>query len=316
MNGTTAGMTRDRMALAEIARIANAASGMPGATHVASDGDAATPRQSCRIMPVPPRLRDKAAHVAVRINPVNAPLCEQPVDGAVISPPQRLALLVTKYWGAAPRVLSVSFMESTPADVRARIISHMNAWGTGLSFAETGGTGEIRISREPGGYWSYLGTDNLLIPPDKPTMNLERFSMGTSEAEFRRVVRHEAGHAMGFPHEHMRRELVERIDRQKAYAYFQDCCGWPPEMVDQQVLTPLEESSIFATPPDQDSIMCYPIPAAITVDGLPIRGGADLSSWDIGLATAVYPPLSLTPQVHAAAMVVDWEPAKDVAVPV
>jgi len=55
------------------------------------------------------------------------------------------------------------------------------------------------------GYWSYLGTDILHIPKNRPTMCLENFSMDTLESEYKRVVRHETGHTLGFPHEHMRR---------------------------------------------------------------------------------------------------------------
>jgi hypothetical protein len=77
----------------------------------------------------------------------------------------------------------------------------------------------VRISRG-GGYWSYLGTDILLIPPSQQTMNLEGFTMNMPETEYRRVIRHEAGHTLGFPHEHMRKELIARIDREKAYDYF------------------------------------------------------------------------------------------------
>jgi hypothetical protein len=46
---------------------------------------------------------------------------------------------------------------------------------------------------------------------NEPTMTLEAFTMNMPESEFHRVVRHETGHTMGFPHEHMRRELVDKI---------------------------------------------------------------------------------------------------------
>ena len=39
-------------------------------------------------------------------------------------------------------------------------------------------------------------------------MNLEAFTMQTPDSEFHRVVRHEAGHTLGFPHEHMRKAIV------------------------------------------------------------------------------------------------------------
>ena len=159
------------------------------------------------------------------------------------------------------------------ADLRTRILSHLNAWACGIQFVETRGTGQVRISRGAGGYWSYLGTDILHIATTRPTMNLQGFTMNTSDDEFRRVIRHEAGHTLGFPHEHMRRELVARIDRQKAYDFFRRTQGWSQPMVDQQVLTPLDERSIFGTPADQTSIMCYQLPGLITRDGRPIVGG-------------------------------------------
>ena len=117
----------------------------------------------------------------------------------------------------------------------------MNAWNqtAGVSFVETRGVGKVRISRNQAGYWSYLGTDILHIPNNRPTLNLQGFTMNTDEREYRRVVRHEAGHTLGFPHEHMREELVALIDPEKAYDFFLRTQGWSREMVDEQVLTPL-----------------------------------------------------------------------------
>lgn len=249
----------------------------------------------CTLKVLPKRLVVKAAEVARKINPVNAPQPGPLAAMGVTLPldPLRIALLTSKYWGPATRRLTVSFMEPTPADLRARIVSHLNAWAAnaGVSFVETGGTGEVRISRGVGGFWSYLGTDVKLIPTHLPTMNLEGFTMSTPESEYRRVIRHEAGHTLGFPHEHMRRELVARIDPVKAYAFFLATQGWDKTTVDQQVLTPLDERSIFATPPDQTSLMCYQLPASITRDGQPILGGVDLNRTDALFAGIIYPKL-------------------------
>src|SRR5207248_2959407 len=105
--------------------------------------------------------------------------------------------------------------------------------------------------------------------------NLQGFTMSTPESEYKRVVRHETGHTLGFPHEHMRRALVARIDPEKAYEYFERTQGWPRSVVDQQVLTPLDETSLMGTPADETSIMCYQLPGSITRDGRPIIGGLD-----------------------------------------
>src|SRR5262249_57330481 len=135
-----------------------------------------------------------------------------------------------------------------------------------VAFVESNVDPQVRIARldsppEMSGFWSYIGTDILDISADEPTMNLEGFTMATPEWEYQRVVRHETGHTLGFPHEHMRRELVERIDPEKAIRFFGRTQNWTPEEVRAQVLTPIEESSLLGTPhTDQQSIMCCQIP--------------------------------------------------------
>lgn len=114
--------------------------------------------------------------------------------------------------------------------------------------------------------------------------------MTTADSEFHRVVRHETGHTMGFPHEHMRRELVNRIDPQKAIKYFGQTQGWSEQMVRQQVLTPLDEGSLIGTAhADPKSIMCYQIPGILTKDGQPIVGGTDIDPSDYAFAAKIYP---------------------------
>ena len=255
----------------------------------------------CSIKTLPSRLLEKASKIAVDINPVNAPNVSAlaQLAGATdsIMQPQFLTLLVSKYWGASPRRLSVSFMEPTAPDLRKRILGHMNAWSKTacISFVETSGTGNVRISRGGGGYWSYLGTDIMLIPKAQQTMNLQGFTMNTLDSEFYRVIRHETGHTLGFPHEHMRREIISLIDRAKAYAYFLQTQGWDRATVDAQVLTPLDPSKIKGTAADQTSIMCYQLPGSITKNGKPILGGKDINATDYAFAGQVYP------KPHAAA---------------
>ncbi|PAX07352.1 peptidase M12 [Sphingomonas lenta] len=243
----------------------------------------------CFVPTLPTRLLDEAAQLAARINPVNAPYTQNaiPEGGPMIS---ELAVLVSKYWGRRRRTLTVSFTETTANDLKQRILGHMNAWNIGVRFALTNGVGQVRISRAGQGYWSYLGTDVLLIPQNRPTMNLQGFTMSISEAEFRRVVRHETGHTLGFPHEHLRRALIDRLDVAKTIAYFRDTYGWSEAQTRSNVLTPLEERSIMASAvTDQDSVMCYHLPGRITKNGQPIRGGPDISAIDRAFARRIYP---------------------------
>lgn len=290
-------MTENERLRRLLARIAAAAGKASKEARFRDDDDDEGPpgvdTPGCSVKALPKRLRVKAAQNAMRINPVNAPLAAQARGGTdlgVLSPLQ-IAVLTAKYWGPKPRTLSVSFLDSTPANVRARVVEHLNAWAKRgcVSFAETRGTGHVRISMEETGHWSYLGTDITLIPTNQATMNLQGFTMRTSESEYRRVVRHEAGHTLGFPHEHMRKALVARIDPKKAYPYFLENQGWDKAMVDAQVLTPLSKASIMGTPEDQTSIMCYQLPGEITKDGKPILGGADINATDHQFVARIYP---------------------------
>jgi hypothetical protein len=247
-----------------------------------------------------------AARRAVEINPANAlehrRVVRTPVGrrGGL----RRLAVLIGRRWPASGVRLTVKFIDKPSKDLRARILLHMNAWGkrANVRFTETHGTGKVRIARldsppDMAGYWSWIGTEILEIPEDEPTLNLEGFTMRVSDAEFRRVVRHEAGHTLGFEHEHMRRDLVKKIDRAKAFAFYDTNQGWTPEEVEAQVLTPLKNKSIMGTAEsDPHSIMCYQIPGAITKDGKPIVGGNDINPKDFSFAASIYPKRISTPR--------------------
>ena len=255
-----------------------------------------TPLLVCTPRRLPAEMLVPAARTAVGINPLNHPPMYRltRVMPGFVPTPERIAVVTTKYWGIGGVRLTVGFLDGPPADLRRRILQHMNAWSAfaNVRFTETKGSAQVRIAREggeDGGYWSYLGTDILHIPKKRQTMNLEAFSMSTPESEYHRVVRHETGHTLGFPHEHMRKALVDKIDPQKAIEYFMRTQGWSEQEVRQQVLTPIEESSLLGTKPDPRSIMCYQIPGELTKDGKPIVGGLDIDRSDAGFAAKIYP---------------------------
>ena len=253
----------------------------------------------CRPKTLPVSRQRAIARRSLEINPANA-LEHRPVERTPIGRrggPRRLTVVRGRRWPARGKVLTVQFLDGEKMELRRKILLHMNAWTRtiSVSFKLTRGTGDVRIARldsppDLSGYWSYIGTEILEIEEDEPTMNLEGFTMKTPEPEFRRVVRHEAGHTLGFEHEHMRGALVRRIDRKKAYAYFDRTQGWTPEEVDDQVLTPLEAKSVMGTrTSDPLSIMCYQLPGEIMKDGRPIVGGKDINPRDFKFAGSVYP---------------------------
>jgi Astacin (Peptidase family M12A) len=249
----------------------------------------------CRPRTLPREKWVRAAQVATDINPVNHPPIERMamVMRGFRPDKERLAVLTTKFWHGAGVLLTVGFLDNPPPDLRARILLHMNAWSktANAQFVEANTDPEVRIARAEGdGHWSNLGTDILTIDRSEPTMNLEAFTMSTPESEFHRVVRHETGHTLGFPHEHMRKELVAKIDPEKAIKFYAKDQGWNAAMVREQVLKPIEEGSLLGTShPDPNSIMCYQIPGTITKDGQPIPGGLDIDELDYEFAAKVYP---------------------------
>ena len=235
----------------------------------------------CVPVEVPARYAMVAAQNAWKVNRKNEPVGVEP---------QRIAIETTKYWGPDQRTLSTSFMESTSRALRNKILDYLNIVQLGVTFAYTEGRGTIRISRGPGGYYSYLGTDNLSIPANRQTMNLDGFTLNTRESEYKRVVTHEGWHALGCPHEHQRKAVIDRIDRNKAYAYFKRTSGWNRSTVDSQVLTPLNERSLMSTPVDVQSIMAYSLPAQVMKDGIAVPGGSEVTPTDKAFMQKHYPP--------------------------
>lgn len=270
------------------------------------------PILTCAPKRLPEELIDDALRTAVEINPLN----HTPVALFKRLLPTHaldrfsLSILTSRKWHTNGVRLTVGFLDNPEPALRKRILGHMNAWSAtaNVAFTETEGDAQVRIARAggaDGGYWSYLGTDILKVEDGLPTMNLEGFTMNTRESEFIRVVRHETGHTLGFPHEHMRRELVERIDREKAIEFYMATQGWTREEVIAQVLTPIEDGSLLGTPrADSNSIMCYQIPGTLTIDRQPIPGGRDIDALDFAFAATCYPrqPAPASAPAHMAGL--------------
>jgi hypothetical protein len=256
------------------------------------------PYKPCSIKLLPPEEWEAAAKTAAAQNPMNRPAMHQLLQAApkgMISK-LRLSAVHTKFWGAGGVKLTVGFLDTASGALKSKILSHMNAWGKycNVKFALSNSSPQVRISFSTpppdDGYWSYLGTDILHIKPNEPTMNLDSFSMSTPDSEFFRVVRHETGHTLGFPHEHLRAEIINKLNKAKTISYFMRTQGWTKEDVIQQVLTPIPESALLATAhADPKSIMCYELPGEITVTGKPIPGGVDIDPMDKKFAGMIYP---------------------------
>ncbi|MEO7962973.1 MAG: peptidase M12, partial [Gemmatimonadaceae bacterium] len=147
----------------------------------------------CRPRSLPLHKLPSAARRAVEVNPANAVehrrVARTPLGR--FGGPARIAVVIGRRWPAKGVKLSVKFLDSPPVALRTRILKHMNAWSktANVHFAETRGTGEVRIARldapdDVAGYWSWIGTEILEIDADQPTLNLDSFTLKTPESEF------------------------------------------------------------------------------------------------------------------------------------
>ncbi|APR85477.1 Hypothetical protein A7982_10826 [Minicystis rosea] len=249
--------------------------------------------------PPPERWRDLAKQ-AQAIRPDNVP------EGLDIDAPEafdassgRLTLDLRLRWPKTGVSLTVGFLDDPEAELRRKILDRMNAWSktANVAFTETTADvdhADVRIARKLNdGHWSWLGID-IRNHPGEPTMNLDGFTLETPDAELDRVVCHETGHTLGFPHEHLRQELIDLLDRDRTIAYYMRTQRWTRQDVVLQLFSPLEEGSILSTErPDPRSIMCYEIPGECTKSGEPILGGSVIDEADFEMVSRIYPKTDL-----------------------
>jgi hypothetical protein len=255
-----------------------------------------TPKAMCKAMDLDlPESTTVLAERAWAENPINKPIISDPSLAEVISP-QFVAVLTTKWWKSDKTTFTFSFMEKVNKETADKIQSLANRWKSSpcnLDFKWTNdvNAADFRLAFADDGYWSYIGVDCRSIARNKPTMNLQ--GMGTpnfSEKEGLRVIPHEFGHAIGMPHEHTRKAIIDRLDPQKTIRVFRRDQGWNESTVRAQILTPISESALHgATEPDDKSIMCYWFTGECTKDGKPIVGGSDLSPLDKEFASKIWP---------------------------
>jgi hypothetical protein len=243
----------------------------------------------------PPLLRMSAAPTGGGA----APMTDAGPMRTVAPAPSRLALETRTLWKPG-RVLRVRFMDGDAA-VRAKVKAVAKTWEQHANLCLEFGNdpeAEIRISFfADAGSWSWLGTDCLAIPKDRPTMNYGWLRLSTPDIEYQRVVLHEFGHALGCIHEHQHPTHSIPWNRDAVIrAYSGPPNHWSLAQIEANVLnkynTTITQFSAF----DPRSIMLYPVPRELTDGVFEVGMNTGLSETDKAFMAKMYPNQGLGPQ--------------------
>ena len=215
------------------------------------------------------------------------------IEAPVLSPgANRAGLLLEARWETGSAI-PISFLDGD-ATLQKRVKRIAREWvgpdmaNLALAFQKTGGA--IRISFKHRGAWSAIGSSCLKVTdPKRPTMNLG-VSAKTPAEQFRRIVLHEFGHALGLVHEHATpagglkwdRERVERDVQGPPYF-------WSKKQIRENIFRAFSSKETNFTVFDPNSIMLYPFPKHWTKNGVSTRLNLKLSELDQSAIRTWYP---------------------------
>ncbi|HBB95638.1 MAG TPA: peptidase M12 [Blastocatellia bacterium] len=189
--------------------------------------------------------------------------------------------------------LRVRFINGSQA-LREQVRTYASVWNqySGLPFVFVeGGVSEIRVSFLPDGTtWSYIGNAAQNVAQDVPTMNFGWFDEHTTgPVEFRRVILHEFGHALGLIHEHQSPAAAINWNKIAVYQYYFDHFGWSHNKVNENIFKKYATALTQFTTYDPTSIMHYPIPPEFTNDNSHVDWNSSLSAQDKQFVRHIYP---------------------------
>lgn len=260
----------------------------------------------CVDRPIPDTSTMDAAMLAMAENNENAPpdLIIRP--GAVVHPFE-MALFTTKKW-ANGRKVGVRFLDGSKKQ-KSQTQKYAEQWEqyANINFDfSAGAKAEIRISFLQKGSWSALGTDCLAsVFKGQPTMNYGWLRDDSDEKEWRRVVLHEFGHALGAIHEHQNPEGGIKWNLPEVYRVFSGPPNnWDKPKIDFNIVQKYSMTQLNATKYDPKSIMLYAFSGNLIVGGQGTQSNSDLSAKDKKFIAEMYPkaaPVAAAMALEAAA---------------
>lgn len=203
----------------------------------------------------------------------------------------RGAVIKDKKWQPG-QTLRVRFLDGDPI-VHQKIEAVAHQWSQYINIRfefDNDPNAEIRISCQPGGSWSYIGTDALSIDQSQPTMNYGWLKPDSPDEEYSRVVLHEFGHALGCIHEHQHPEAGIPWNRDAVYRYYMNPPNnWTKEGVDNNLFARYGKDVTQFSHFDTQSIMLYAIPKELTTNGYEVGWNRHLSETDKVFMGTIYP---------------------------
>jgi serralysin len=217
------------------------------------------------------------------------------IDGNLVGPEtaqdvMRIWAHPSKLWRSKDLPLRVRFLDgnnSQRTKAWQRFQKIEDVCGAAFILVDAGNS-DIRVSFGNTGHWSYLGIDCRNIPQNAPTMNLQ-LQAWEDATEWDRVGLHEICHALGCPHEHQHPKAGIPWNERKVIDYYARTQGWSEDETRQQVLERYRGNDFIGTEFDPCSLMCYPVDAALTINGFKVGWNVKLSPKDVEFLQRVYP---------------------------
>jgi hypothetical protein len=257
------------------------------------------PPRICFDRPLPTQHKIEAARLATSENKFNEPPPLVLPPGASFHP-LKMAIVTGKRWENG-RKLGVRFLDGS-AKQRALAQKYATLWSKYANVIfdfNAGASAEIRISfvADPGS-WSAVGTDCLVrdaFPLAEATMNFGWLRDGTDEEEWRRVVTHEFGHALGAIHEHQNPKGSSiKWNLPAVYKTFSGPPNnWTKEEIDFNIVQKYSIDQLNATKFDVKSIMLYAFPANLIIGGHATPNNTQISSGDKKFIGQMYPKVAV-----------------------
>jgi Metallo-peptidase family M12B Reprolysin-like len=246
-----------------------------------------------RVLPLEHKVH--AAELAMAETKDNEPVLPDRLPGVSIYP-LKLALFTGKRWQTG-RTLRIRFLDGSNLQrqkAHERAVEWSSYANIQLNFVDDSDA-EIRISfqADPGS-WSAIGTDCLVatyFKPNEPTMNFGWLRDDTDDIEWRRVVVHEFGHALGAIHEHQNpKGKPIRWNEPVVYNYFSGPPNnWSKQEIYQNIIMKYSIDQLNATAFDPKSIMLYSFPPGLILGGKGTPENTDLSPGDEAFIRNMYP---------------------------